>query len=104
MRLSGWQRLKRRVSLLGGSYTHPDGYIELDFDAAAGIERNDSQADQDSKLARYHARQRQKQKTTGAMIIGAVIYLLAAQLGVPGWQAFGIGALFAYGLILYGRQ
>jgi hypothetical protein len=24
-----WQRVKRRISLLGGTYVHPDGTIEL---------------------------------------------------------------------------
>ncbi len=38
MRLSLLQRIKRRIWLLNGSYTHPDGTIELDIDAQAGID------------------------------------------------------------------
>ena len=34
-RLSSWQRVKRRFSLLGGSYIHPDGTIELASEARA---------------------------------------------------------------------
>lgn len=34
-RLTMAQRIHRRIALLGGSYTHPDGSIELDFEAAA---------------------------------------------------------------------
>jgi hypothetical protein len=35
-RLTVWQRVKRRFSLLGGSYIHPDGTIELARDSIAG--------------------------------------------------------------------
>lgn len=38
MRLSPLQRIKRRIWLLKGSYTHPDGTIELDIDEKAGID------------------------------------------------------------------
>lgn len=38
MNLTLIQRLKRRVFLLGGSYTHPDGTIELDIDEKAGVD------------------------------------------------------------------
>jgi len=34
-RLTSWQRVKRRFSLLGGSYIHPDGTIELASEARA---------------------------------------------------------------------
>ncbi len=52
--LSRLQRIKRRISLLGGSYTHPDGTIELDIDAPAGVDpRTDSQEVIEEKFARY---------------------------------------------------
>ena len=38
MNLSPLQRIKRRIWLLKGSYTHPDGTIELDIDEKAGID------------------------------------------------------------------
>jgi hypothetical protein len=38
MNLSWGQRIKRRIWLLGGSYTHPDGTLELDFDKKASID------------------------------------------------------------------
>src|SRR5262245_19489954 len=46
-RLSRWQRIKRRVSLLGGSYVHPDGHIELDIDEKSGIYPGDSEVVRD---------------------------------------------------------
>lgn len=37
--LSRWEHIKRRFKLLGGSYKHPNGMIELDFEEPAGIDR-----------------------------------------------------------------
>lgn len=54
MNLTFFQRIKRRFGLWGGSYKHPDGTIELDFDEKAGIDPTaDSQEVQDQKLSRY---------------------------------------------------
>jgi hypothetical protein len=56
--LSLSQRIKRRISLWGGSYEHPDGHIELDFEEPAGIDsRTDSEKVQLEKLVAYEARQ-----------------------------------------------
>ena len=38
MKLSLAQRIKRRIWLLKGSYTHPDGTNELDIDEKVGID------------------------------------------------------------------
>jgi hypothetical protein len=55
--LTLWQRFRRRIALLGGSYTHPDGFIELDFEGPAEIDgRNDSDKLQETKLDNYHRR------------------------------------------------
>jgi hypothetical protein len=54
--LTAWQRIKRGVSLWGGSYTWPDGYIELDIDSAAGVRRDDDSEVRDLLLDRYIAR------------------------------------------------
>jgi hypothetical protein len=78
MYLSPWQRIKRRVSLLGGSYTHPDGHIELDFEVPAGIDgRNDSEEVQEAKLLAYeNKRGINKLKATYLIIGGALVYVL----------------------------
>jgi hypothetical protein len=56
-RLTPWQRVKRRVSLWGGSYEHPDGYIELDIDEKAGVNPGDSQDVEDAKIKAHLQRQ-----------------------------------------------
>jgi hypothetical protein len=56
-RLTPWQRVKRRVSLWGGSYVHPDGDIELDIDEKAGVNPGDSQVVADAKINAYLQRQ-----------------------------------------------
>lgn len=76
--LSPCQRVKRRVSLLGGSYTHPDGHIELDFEAPAGIDgRNDSDELQRLKLASYERRQAASAAKVWAFIIGVIVGAMA---------------------------
>jgi hypothetical protein len=52
-RLTPWQRIKRRISLLGGSYVHPGGSIELDIDEKAGVNPGDSEKLQDAKITSY---------------------------------------------------
>jgi hypothetical protein len=56
-RLTPWQPVKRRVSLWGGSYVHPDGDIELDIDEKAGVNPGDSQVVADAKINAYLQRQ-----------------------------------------------
>jgi len=54
MNLTLLQRLKRRVCLWGGSYTHPDGTIELDVDEKAGVDPTlDSEEVTEKKLYRW---------------------------------------------------
>ena len=49
-RLNPWQRVKRRVSLWGGSYEHPDGDIELDIDEKADVDPRDDKHIKEAKL------------------------------------------------------
>uniref|UniRef100_A0A9E8CSX0 Uncharacterized protein n=1 Tax=Bosea sp. NBC_00436 TaxID=2969620 RepID=A0A9E8CSX0_9HYPH len=73
-RLSPGQRIKRRLSLLGGSYTHPDGHIELDFEGPAGIDgRNDSDELQAAKLAGYEQRQATSTARVWCFLIGVIV-------------------------------
>lgn len=73
-RLSPWQRIKRRLSLLGGSYTHPDGHIELDFEGPAGIDsRDDSTELQSAKLAAYEQRQAALAAQVWPFILGIIV-------------------------------
>ncbi|MGE0235889.1 hypothetical protein [Methylocystis sp.] len=65
------QRVRRRIALLGGSYTHPDGQIELDFDEPAGIDiRNDSDEVQQAKLAAYERRKRADNQQVAMFVFG----------------------------------
>lgn len=75
--LSLAQRLKRRWKLMGSSYTHPDGYIELDFEAPAGIDRRtDSSEVQAQKLSAYENRQRASRTNYFYFIAGAGLMYL----------------------------
>lgn len=100
MTLSTWQRIKRRLNLMGGSYKHPDGYIELDFEAEAGVERGDSDAVKEHKFAMHAARQRKWQRLHGSILVGAAACYLAVSLGVSTTDAIAIGALTGWGLFL----
>ena len=80
MRLSLYQRIKRRISLLKGSYTHPDGTIELDFDEKAGI---DPTVDDDETAGRkfdlWNRRERMREDrwrwfVAGAFVGGSIVY------------------------------
>ena len=107
LELSRWQRIKRRFSLLGGGYIHPDGYIELDFHEAAGITRHDNSEECAAKLARYEdwqaTRRRQGFHATGAFFIGLGTYYIAGRLGFGTWDAIGVAAQFALGTFLISR-
>ncbi len=103
MTLSPWQRIKRRLSLMGGSYEHPDGFLELDFEADAGIERGDSEAVKERKLAIHAARQRTWQKVYGGILVGVAACYLAVKMGVPTVDAIAIGGLVSWGLMLIAR-
>jgi hypothetical protein len=76
--LSIWQRIHRRIALLGGSYRHPDGRIEFDFEAAAGIDgRNDSEELQEAKLDAYQRQNNEKNRFwygfTAGLVCGAAL-------------------------------
>lgn len=105
MPLSFSQKIKRQLALLGGSYTHPDGYIELDFDAAARITRGDSTAEQFEKidaLARREAsRARFLQRVMGAAFLGWGIYSLGGQLHVA--YPFGPAVALGFGVFCLAR-
>lgn len=72
-RLSPWQRVQRRFALLGGSYRHPDGHLELDFEAAAGINRRDDDEQQAAKLAAYERRQAEFSSRFWPFLIGVAV-------------------------------
>ena len=75
--LSWQQRIKRKVSLWGGSYKHPDGHLELDFESPAGINgRTDSDSLQTKKLIAYENRQGIKNLKVTYFILGAVLTYL----------------------------
>jgi hypothetical protein len=60
--LSGWQRIKRKVCLSGGSYTWPDGYLELDIDDKAGVRRDDAEEVKDLLLDRHISREAARER------------------------------------------
>jgi hypothetical protein len=76
--LSRWERIKRRFKLLGGSYTHPDGLIELDFEEPAGINPFvDSEEVQQQKLVAYETRKNVKSQKLEYLVVGLVVgYLI----------------------------
>lgn len=71
--LSPWQRVRRKVSLWGGSYTHPDGHIELDFEGPAGIDgRHDSQEVQEARLDAWERKRSASSAQFQWFIFGAI--------------------------------
>ena len=76
---SRWERIKRRFKLLGGSYTHPNGLIELDFEEPAGINPFvDDEEVQRQKLIAYETRKNIKsQRKLGYLVVGLIVgYLI----------------------------
>lgn len=99
MQLSLLQRAWRRIALhFGSSYTHPDGYLELDIEAAAGIDRADDDSIRHVKSQRYEARQRARTRVQGAALVGVGLGWLATYFGVPLGHSVMIGGLVAVGL------
>jgi hypothetical protein len=86
-RLTPWQRVKRRVSLWGGSYEHPDGYLELDIDEKAGVDPGDDEKVQDAKLDAYNRRQGIKGLKWQWFVYGLICAAVLAKLF--GWNVFG---------------
>ncbi len=92
------QRIHRRFALLGGSYTHPDGSIELDFEAAAGVDHyRDSQEVKEAKVDRKVMRDAKRSRVAGAMMVGFGVYLLTRP-DASAWQLFGGAVLVALGV------
>lgn len=92
------QRLRRRIALLGGSYTHPDGSIEFDFEAAAGVDHyRDSDEVKAAKVDRKAAKNIKSSRVAGALMVGLGVYLLTRPDASP-WQLFGGAGLVAFGV------
>lgn len=103
MHLTFLQRIRRRIALLGGSYTHPDGSIELDFEAAAGADHyQDSNDVKAAKVDRKAVRDAKASRVTGALMVGMGVYLLTRP-DATGWQLIGGAALVAIGVYQAGR-
>ena len=107
MELTAWQRIRRRLSLMGGSYTHPDGHIELDFEEPAGINsRADSFEVQEAKLERWEqkkaARDRSSSHVAGAGFVGLGAYWFATE-PIPMHHPIGTAMTVAFGLWLLRR-
>jgi hypothetical protein len=82
MKLTLFQRMKRRVSLWGGSYTHPDGTLELDIDEKAGIDPTvDSPEASDRKFTTWLRREQIRQDRWQHFLAGLVV----GGLGVYLW-------------------
>ena len=97
------QRIHRRVALLGGSYTHPDGSIELDFEAAAGVDHyRDSDEVKEAKVDRKAAKETKSSRVGGALMVGVGVYLLTRP-DASGWQLLGGAALVALGIYQVAR-
>lgn len=92
------QRVHRRIALLGGSFTHPDGSIELDFEAAAGVDHyRDSEEVKAAKVDRKTVKDARSSCVVGAMMVGLGVYLLTRP-DASGWQLLGGAALVALGV------
>lgn len=79
MKLSFFQHIHRRIALLGGSYTHPDGTIELDIDEKAGVDpTRDCPEASKEKLYRWIAEESAREAKFYAV---AWPFLLGASVG-----------------------
>ena len=100
--LTRWQRFRRRFALMGGSYTHPDGTIELDFEAPAGIEPTDSDEVRKQKLAWYERHRAAKawewSRVGGIGWVAVGVYLLAKHTDLSFWDTAAVIGFFALGL------
>jgi hypothetical protein len=98
MSLTTGQRIWRRIKLLGGSYEHPNGYIELDFEAAAGIVRSDSDVIKELKLNQQYSNKRSRVKIFGAGLVGIAVYSVVSHLGMETHEGIGVAHIAAIGL------
>jgi hypothetical protein len=107
--LTPLQRAHRGLSLwFGSAYQHPDGKLELDFEAPAGINPDDSEEIQRAKLARYEQRKHEGElargRAAGALLIGFVVYKVAHRSEVLSPDAIGLGLMVAFGLYMLSRR
>jgi hypothetical protein len=102
--LTLWQRIRRRIALMGGSYTHPDGKIELDFEEPAGIGPDDSEDEGRRKLIEHEQRratmERRNSRVGGIALLAIGAYLLASHLDLSFWDTAGIVACFGLGALM----
>jgi len=97
--LTGGQRIWRRIALLGGSYTWPDGTIELDFEEPAGIDHwGDDETTQERKLHLYGIRQGRRTRKSGALFLAAAVLLLGLHIDLPTWQLLAVVCLVFVGI------
>ena len=89
------QRIRRRFALWGGTYTWPDGYLELDIDAKAGITRAETSEDQHRKLGQLAAREKFWQRLFGISFLSIAAYLVADHLRME--HPIVIAALVGFG-------
>jgi len=91
--------------LWGGQYTWPDGYVEYDYEAKAGIQRDDPTDMKMEKIERLGEKEASREKLAarliGAGILGFVAYLFARHFGMD--QPGAVGAMACYGLFLLSR-
>lgn len=73
--LNTWQRLRRKLALLGGAYTHPNGFIELDFEAAAGVNFSDTEEVAEAKMKLHEARHSRR-----SLVLTCVFWSVSAML------------------------
>lgn len=98
------QRVWRRIALLGGSYTHPDGSIELDFEASAGVDHyRDSEEVKSAKVEGWWRRHARQLRLAGAVYVGIGVYLVTRP-GAATWERFLGGGLVLFGLLEVGRH
>lgn len=103
MNLTLLQRIHRRIALLGGSYTHPDGSIELDFEAAAGVDHyQDSEDVKARKVDQKALKDSKASRVSGALMVGMGVYLLTRP-DASGWQLISGAALVALGVYQAGH-
>lgn len=68
--------MHRRFAMLGGTYTHPDGSIELDFEAAAGVDHHlDRQEVREVKVGWEAMKDAKRSRAAGAMMVRLAIPL-----------------------------
>lgn len=102
-KLTWAQRFHRRIALLGGGYTHPDGSFEFDFEAAAGVDHyGDSEEVKQAKVNRKAEKDVRSSRVGGSILVGGGVYLLTRP-DASAWQLLGGAALVALGVYQVSR-